>query len=95
MTDNTHYKTFSSRATKQKLCFIIFVGHLWLIIYTTKHFQAPPQNKKYVSFKHLIISVTTICVESCFQAWPLNKNIYGVLILTDNMHWMFSSPVTK
>ena len=69
----------------------IFAVYLWLIIYTTKHFQARPRNKKYFSRKHLIIVVMAICMESCFQAWPSNKNICGALSLTDNIHGIMFS----
>ena len=53
-----------------------------------KHFQARPRNKKYFSLKHLTIAVTAICVESCSQVWPSNKNLCGALSFTDNIHWV-------
>ena len=36
-----------------------------------------PHTKKDLS--NFIIAVTTVCMESCFQAWPPNKNICGAL----------------
>ena len=55
-----------------------FAVHLQLIIYTTKYFQAGPWNEKYFSLKHLIIAVTTICMDCCQQS--VHKTILVQLV---------------
>ena len=63
VTNNLH-GMFSSLTVKQNICCALVTDN----IHFTIHFQAGPRNKKYISLKHLVTAVTTIFLESCFQA---------------------------
>ena len=91
VTNNLHGIMFSSLTVKQKYCCALVTDDIHY-----KTFSSWATEQKIILLKQLIIAVTTICVESCFQAWSSNKNISDALSLTDNIHWiMFSSPATK
>ena len=66
VTNNLQGKFFSNMTVKQNIYCALVNDNIHY-----KTFSSQAMKQKYFSLKHLIIAVTTICVESCFQAWPL------------------------
>ena len=65
---------------------------VWLITYTGC-FQAWSQNKKYFSFKHMVIAVKTICAKTCYQGRLSDKNICSVIFVVGNIYHIYHNKI--